>query len=313
MQAALDHWSARRSTAVPPELIGRVAPARTEGINCRGVFRFPIDEVRRSPHAVRRSYRHSVAPRPLRETVLLLTGRYQAPSNSFRRGSSYPMASAAGCSSWPGRRYAFSFGRHSSPTTCTPRRPACVHQRGAEHARVPRYSEGRRIVPGRSRPSSSRIARPCGPPFPARRATWSTSSSPAEEGLTLHLSPGISCSRDEVPSPPRHRDARGRELGEFNGEPDHVDLLLRIHPEALGLETTSRSSRLTMARSCGGISAARCSGAGPTGWPPVAPSAPRQRRPTMRRHEAGVLLDADRPDLVDAGLAVGVEDEPEDP
>jgi hypothetical protein len=44
MQAALDRWSARRSTAVPPELIGRIAPTRSEGINLRGVFRFPIEQ-----------------------------------------------------------------------------------------------------------------------------------------------------------------------------------------------------------------------------------------------------------------------------
>jgi len=31
------------------------------------------------------------------------------------------------------------------------RRPACGHRRGAEHARAPRYSEGRRITPCRSR------------------------------------------------------------------------------------------------------------------------------------------------------------------
>jgi len=44
MQAVLDHWGTRRSTAVPSELIGRIAPTRTEGINLRGVFRFPIDD-----------------------------------------------------------------------------------------------------------------------------------------------------------------------------------------------------------------------------------------------------------------------------
>jgi TnpA family transposase len=42
-QAALDQRGTRRSTTVPPELIGRIAPTRTEGINRRGVFRFPID------------------------------------------------------------------------------------------------------------------------------------------------------------------------------------------------------------------------------------------------------------------------------
>jgi hypothetical protein len=44
MQAILDHWNVRRSSAVPPELIGRTAPTRTEGINLRGVFRFPIEQ-----------------------------------------------------------------------------------------------------------------------------------------------------------------------------------------------------------------------------------------------------------------------------
>ena len=44
MQAVLDHWSTRRTITVPPELIGRVAPTRTEGINLRRVFRFPIEQ-----------------------------------------------------------------------------------------------------------------------------------------------------------------------------------------------------------------------------------------------------------------------------
>jgi TnpA family transposase len=43
MQKALDHWEQRRSGAIPPELIGRIAPTRTEGINLRGVFRFPVE------------------------------------------------------------------------------------------------------------------------------------------------------------------------------------------------------------------------------------------------------------------------------
>ena len=42
MQSVLDRWNARRATAVPPELVGRIAPTRTEGINLRGVFTFPI-------------------------------------------------------------------------------------------------------------------------------------------------------------------------------------------------------------------------------------------------------------------------------
>jgi len=44
MQSVLDRWNARRSTAVPPELIGRIAPTRTEGINLRGVFTFPVEQ-----------------------------------------------------------------------------------------------------------------------------------------------------------------------------------------------------------------------------------------------------------------------------
>jgi hypothetical protein len=44
MQSVLDRWNARRSTAVPPGLIGRIAPTRTEGINLQGVFTFPIGQ-----------------------------------------------------------------------------------------------------------------------------------------------------------------------------------------------------------------------------------------------------------------------------
>jgi hypothetical protein len=44
MQSVLDRWNARRSTAVPSGLIGRIAPTRTEGINLRGVFTFPIEQ-----------------------------------------------------------------------------------------------------------------------------------------------------------------------------------------------------------------------------------------------------------------------------
>ena len=43
MQKVLDHWAQRRGGAVPPELIGRIAPTRTDGINLRGVFRFPVE------------------------------------------------------------------------------------------------------------------------------------------------------------------------------------------------------------------------------------------------------------------------------
>ena len=37
-------WNQRRATAIPPELIGRIAPTHIEGINLRGVFRFPVEE-----------------------------------------------------------------------------------------------------------------------------------------------------------------------------------------------------------------------------------------------------------------------------
>jgi hypothetical protein len=43
MQQVLDHWAQRRGGVVPPELIGRIAPTQTEGINLRGVFRFPVE------------------------------------------------------------------------------------------------------------------------------------------------------------------------------------------------------------------------------------------------------------------------------
>jgi Tn3 transposase DDE domain len=42
MQGVLDRWANRRQI-VPPELIGRIAPTRLEGINLRGVFRFPVE------------------------------------------------------------------------------------------------------------------------------------------------------------------------------------------------------------------------------------------------------------------------------
>ena len=42
MQAVLDRWSNRRQV-VPAELLGRIAPTRLEGINLRGVFRFPVE------------------------------------------------------------------------------------------------------------------------------------------------------------------------------------------------------------------------------------------------------------------------------
>jgi hypothetical protein len=43
MQAIFDRWAKRRNGAIPPELIARCAPTRTEGLNMRGIFRFPIE------------------------------------------------------------------------------------------------------------------------------------------------------------------------------------------------------------------------------------------------------------------------------
>ena len=44
MQLVLDRWNTRRSTTVPRELIGGIAPTRTESINLRGVFSLPIEQ-----------------------------------------------------------------------------------------------------------------------------------------------------------------------------------------------------------------------------------------------------------------------------
>ena len=43
MQAIFDRWARRRNGEIPPELIARCAPTRTEGLNMRGIFRFPIE------------------------------------------------------------------------------------------------------------------------------------------------------------------------------------------------------------------------------------------------------------------------------
>jgi hypothetical protein len=44
MQAIFDRWARRRNGAIPPRLIARCAPTRTEGLNMRGIFRFPIEQ-----------------------------------------------------------------------------------------------------------------------------------------------------------------------------------------------------------------------------------------------------------------------------
>jgi TnpA family transposase len=43
MQAIFDQWARRRNGTISPELIARCAPTRTEGLNMRGIFRFPIE------------------------------------------------------------------------------------------------------------------------------------------------------------------------------------------------------------------------------------------------------------------------------
>jgi hypothetical protein len=43
MQAIFDRLAKRRNGVIPPELIARCAPTRTEGLNMRGIFRFPIE------------------------------------------------------------------------------------------------------------------------------------------------------------------------------------------------------------------------------------------------------------------------------
>jgi hypothetical protein len=42
MQHVLQGWANRRQP-IAPELIGKIAPTRIEGINLRGVFRFPVE------------------------------------------------------------------------------------------------------------------------------------------------------------------------------------------------------------------------------------------------------------------------------
>ena len=44
MQAIFDRWAHSRSGAIPPELIARCAPTRTEGLNMRGIFQFLIEQ-----------------------------------------------------------------------------------------------------------------------------------------------------------------------------------------------------------------------------------------------------------------------------
>lgn len=56
---ALSLTEQRRGGATPPELIGRVAPTRTEGINLRGVFRFLVER-----------YAHQIPPSAAAEKTM---------------------------------------------------------------------------------------------------------------------------------------------------------------------------------------------------------------------------------------------------
>jgi hypothetical protein len=44
MRAIFDRWAQHRSGAAPPELIGWIAPTRTEELTMRDVFSFPIEQ-----------------------------------------------------------------------------------------------------------------------------------------------------------------------------------------------------------------------------------------------------------------------------
>jgi TnpA family transposase len=76
MQSVLDRWNARRFTSVPPELIGRIAPpTRTEDINLRGVFSFPIEQYQPqllpslpAPQACTSLWRRELDSRPRRRS-----------------------------------------------------------------------------------------------------------------------------------------------------------------------------------------------------------------------------------------------------
>ena len=45
MQAVLNRWANRRQM-IEADIIAKIAPARLNGINLRGVFRFPVDRYR---------------------------------------------------------------------------------------------------------------------------------------------------------------------------------------------------------------------------------------------------------------------------
>lgn len=57
MQAVLDRWANRRQV-IPAELTGKIAPTRLQGINLRGVFRFPVERY------ARKSCRHRPRRKP---------------------------------------------------------------------------------------------------------------------------------------------------------------------------------------------------------------------------------------------------------
>ena len=43
MRSTFDRWARRRNGEIPPKLIAQCAPTRTEGLNMRGICRFPIE------------------------------------------------------------------------------------------------------------------------------------------------------------------------------------------------------------------------------------------------------------------------------
>ena len=59
LQAVLGRWANRRQF-IAPDLTGKIAPTRLEGINLRGIFRFPTER-----------YAEQILPsRPVEKTLL---------------------------------------------------------------------------------------------------------------------------------------------------------------------------------------------------------------------------------------------------
>jgi hypothetical protein len=89
IQSILDRWNVRRATAVPPELIGRIAPTRTEGINLCGVFSFPIEQYADSccRHSRQRNQglRHLVRAKSAPRNTVSSTNRTPNPISLLER------------------------------------------------------------------------------------------------------------------------------------------------------------------------------------------------------------------------------------